>query len=103
MCAGREGSVPLFFNRPTTQSFGDNYLNPQGEAYKTVGERGSDDFKDPDVVAMNIFHNDMAGQSEDVSAECNNNVMKIGRGNKGLVLINVGNSTDFSISTSLPD
>lgn len=42
MLAGRAKIVPLFFNRPTDRSFGDNPMNPQGEAYNTMGQRGSD-------------------------------------------------------------
>jgi alpha-amylase len=103
MVAARQGAVPLFFNRPSSQSFGDDPMHPQGEAFKTVGQKGSDDFKQPNVVEINKFHNLMANEDESVSAENNNNIMKIQRGKKGLVLVNVGGSTDINIGTSLPD
>ena len=103
MVAARQGAVPLFFNRPSSQSFGDDPMHPQGEAFKTVGQKGSDDFKQPNVVEINKFHNLMSNEDESVSAENNNNIMKIQRGKKGLVLVNVGGSTDINIGTSLPD
>ena len=105
MCAAREGSVPLYFNRPTTQEFGGNYLNPQGEPYKNVGQSGSDDYKSKDVVEMNKFHNAMAeaNAKESVSAINNNKVMKVERGNIGVVLVNVGDNTSINTSTKLPD
>lgn len=106
MVAGREGSVPLFFNRPTSQSFGDNYLNPQGEPYKSVGKSGSDDYKQQNVVVMNKFHTIMEenNQKESVESINSNNVMKISRGNKGIVLTNVSSSSQhIDTSTSLPN
>lgn len=106
MVAGREGSVPLFFNRPTSQSFGDDYIHPQGEPYKDVGQSGSDDYKQQNVVEMNKFHTLMeeSNVGESVEAINNNNIMKISRENLGLVLVNVSTSSQsVSTSTNLPD
>ena len=99
--AAREGAVPLFFNRPKSQSFGSNYLSPQGEAFNKVGEAGSDDYKQQNVVAMNKFHTVMEENNvgEKVDALNNNNVYRVQRGNKGLVLVNVS-SNNQSINIS---
>lgn len=92
--ASRQGAIPLFFNRPTSQSFGDNYLAPQGEAFKDAGQAGSDDYKQQNVVAMNKFHTIMEENNigEKTDALNNNNVYRVQRGNKGLVLVNVSTS-----------
>ena len=103
MLAGRAKMVPLFFNRPTDRSFGDNPMNPQGEAYNTMGQRGSSDFASQNVVAVNLFHNAMASEGEKISSINNDKVFKIERGSKGVVLTNVGGSTSISTSTSLPN
>ena len=102
--AAREGSVPLYFNRPTTQNFGNDYMHPQGEPYKTVGQSGSDDFKQKNVVEMNKFHNLMAknDQKEKISS-ITNKIMKIERGDQGIVLVNVGGNTNIDTPTSLKD
>lgn len=107
MVAARAGSVPLYFNRPSSANFNttNNYLNPQGEPYKTIGQAGSDDYKQTNVVEINKFHNAMskAKAGETVSRINNNKVMKVERGNAGVVLVNVGDSASISTSTSLPN
>lgn len=105
MIAARTDMVGLFFNRPVDTDFGSNPMNPQGEPYKTMGERGCDDFKSKNIVAVNKFHNAMVGEKETISSECGDKVFKVQRGNKGLVLINVDkdNSKDINLDTSLPD
>ena len=105
MIAARADMVGLFFNRPVDTDFGSNPMNPQGEAYKTMGERGCNDFMSKNIVAVNKFHNAMVGEKENISSECGNKVFKVQRGNKGLVLINVdkNNSQNINLDTSLPD
>ena len=118
MLTARDKIVPLFFNRPVDRDFGSNPLSPQGEAYVDVGEKGSDDFKDETIVAINKFHNEMVGCSEKVDKLCPEKsgsdqtdyykVIKIERLNdtkgKGIVMVNVGdNAKDIDTSTSLPD
>lgn len=66
MLAARDGIIPLYFNRPTAQTFTGSALNPQGEPYNTMGQKGSDDYKSKNVVAINKFHNEMVGQAETV-------------------------------------
>ncbi|MDP4147548.1 MAG: alpha-amylase family protein, partial [Bacillota bacterium] len=48
MITSRAGTVPLFLSRPTG----------------SIGSEGDGLWKDPDVVAVNQFHNAMAGQNE---------------------------------------
>lgn len=105
MIAARTDMVGLFFNRPVDTDFGSNPMNPQGEAYKTMGERGCNDFMSKNIVAVNKFHNAMVGEKETISSECGDKVFKVQRGNKGLVLINVdkNNSQNINLDTSLPD
>ena len=103
LMTARDKVVPLFFNRPVDTDFGSNANSPQGEAYKTMGERGSDDFASKNVMAVNLFHNAMASEGEKISSINNDKVFKIERGNKGILLTNVGGSTSISTSTSLPN
>ena len=88
----RADIAPLFFNRPTS------YPN------FTIGQKGSDDFKNADIVAVNKFHNAMAGKSESVSNPTGE-IMMIQRGTSGqetgVVLVNVGSTTSISTPTTL--
>ena len=90
----REGIAPLFFNRPVS------YPN-----FK-IGAKGSNDFKDADIVAINKFHNAMVGKRESVTNPTGE-VMMIQRGNKGedagVVLVNVGSTASISVQTTLKD
>lgn len=100
----RKEVVPLFFNRPVDTNFGENMYKPQGSAYIPVGEKGSDDFKSPNVVAVNKFHKAMRKESEKLSGINNNMIMKAERGDKGIILANVGkNKESISTETSLAD
>lgn len=109
LMTARDKVVPLFFNRPVDTDFGSNANSPQGEAYKTMGERGSDDFASKNVVAVNRFHNAMVGQAEKIStAQGNGNggdpkILVVNRGNKGTAIINTGRDSEFEVESSLPD
>lgn len=109
LMTARDKVVPLFFNRPVDTDFGSNANSPQGEAYKTMGERCSDDFASKNVVAVNRFHNAMVGQAEKIStAQGNGNggdpkILVVNRGNKGTAIINTGRDSEFEVESSLPD
>ena len=109
LMTARDKVVPLFFNRPVDTDFGSNANSPQGEAYKTMGERGSDDFAAKNVVAVNRFHKAMVGQAEKIStAQGNGNggdpkILVVNRGNKGTAIINTGRDSEFEVESSLPD
>lgn len=57
-------------------------------------------WKDADLVAMNVFHNKMAGTSEYLRWSGNDTLI-VERGNKGIAIINTGASKSISVATSL--
>lgn len=87
IAASRAGSVPLFFDRPTGN----------------IGSEGDALWKDSDVVAVNEFHNAMAGQNEYLRLQNNNKAMIIERGSKGAVIVNEGDSFNLNTPTNLED
>ena len=103
----RKDIVPLFFNRPVDSDFGTDMYHPKDtDAYKTMGERGSDDFKSKNVAVMNRFHTAMQSEDEKLEAveNTNNSVYKATRGEKGVLLANVTESEQkVETETCLPD
>lgn len=98
--ASRSGSTPLFFSRPEGGGSGVRFPG------KTqIGDRGSALFKDQAIIAINAFHNAMAGQPEKLSnPNGNNQVFMNERGSHGVVLANAGSSSvAINASTKLPD
>lgn len=96
--AARQHGTPLFFSRPmnsTRQNYwGDN----------RIGERGNDEFKHPEVVAVNKFRRAMHGQAEKVEVSDNGQVIEVARGDKGAALINIGESAqEVQLATTLAD
>ncbi|MED0773542.1 alpha-amylase [Bacillus siamensis] len=96
----RSGSTPLFFSRPEG---GGNGVRFPGKSQ--IGDRGSALFKDQAITAVNIFHNVMGGQPEEISnPNGNNQIFMNQRGSKGVVLANAGSSSvAVNTSTKLPD
>ncbi|MCM8508803.1 starch-binding protein [Bacillus amyloliquefaciens] len=96
----RSGSTPLFFSRPEG---GGNGVRFPGKSQ--IGDRGSALFKDQAITAVNQFHNEMAGQPEELSnPNGNNQIFMNQRGSKGVVLANAGSSSvTINTSTKLPD
>ena len=78
----RQNGTPLFYSRPmnsTRENFwGDNLL----------GARGNDEFFHPEVVAVNKFRQQMAGQTEDIHISENGEVAVVNRGDMGASVIN---------------
>ncbi len=96
--AARQNGTPLFFSRPAG-STRDNYWGNN-----RIGARGNDEFKHPEVVAVNKFRRAMHGQPETITQANNGAVIAVGRGDAGLVLINLtATPQDIDITTSLPD
>lgn len=97
--AARQNGTPLFFSRPAG-STRENYWGNN-----RVGARGNDEFKHPEVVAVNRFRRDMKGQPETVSATDNGAVIEVARGNAGVALINISASEQDieNLPTTLPD
>lgn len=87
IAAARANATPLFFDRPTGN----------------IGDEGDPLWKDPDVAAINQFHNAMVGKSEYLRWTNNNTTMLIDRGNAGTVIVNDGGSTYVNSPTNLVD
>lgn len=80
----REGGTPLFFSRPMGASVTDQWGNNE------IGKAGSDFYKDPEVVEINKFRNQMIGEEENLSNPMEDtSIMMIERGNRGVVLVSV--------------
>ncbi|MDE6370555.1 MAG: alpha-amylase, partial [Duncaniella sp.] len=93
----RQNGTPLFFSRPAG-STRENYWGNN-----RVGARGNDEFKHPEVVAVNAFRKAMHGQPEALVASDNGAVVAVLRGMKGMALINLSDSEqNFELPTSLP-
>lgn len=88
--AARANTVPLFFNRPAGS----------GKFAANLGTAGNNLWKDADVVAVNKFHNNMAGQSEYLRYQ-GNEIILVERGNKGLVIANLGGDAYIDQPTNL--
>ena len=89
--AGRADSTPLFFNRTSGGYLAGN-----------MGSAGDDMWKDPIVVAANNFRNAMAGEGEYIRTQ-GNNLFITERGTKGVMIVNVGDSTYVNCDTNLAD
>ena len=100
--AARKDGTPLFFDRPNNSSAD----NPWGD--NRIGPAGSDMYKDPQVVAVNFFRNEMGDSAQFASNPIagNTQVVMIERGdaNKGAVIINASNEdVDLSAATAMAD
>ncbi|GIP15234.1 alpha-amylase [Paenibacillus montaniterrae] len=90
MVASRAQTVSLFFNRPAGN----------GKFAASLGNAGNDLWKDPDVVAVNQFHNAMAGEGEYVRNQ-GNEILLVERGTKGITIINLGGDAYIDQPTNL--
>lgn len=98
--AARRDGTPLFFDRPNNSSAS----NPWGD--NKIGPEGSDMYKDPQVVAVNFFRNEMGDTPQRAvnPVPGSNKVVMIERGdsNKGVVIINAGSEdVDISADTTM--
>ena len=94
----RQNGTPLFYSRPMNSTrenyWGDNLL----------GARGNDEFFHPEVVAVNKFRKEMAGQMENVQVVADGQVVAVSRGDKGVALVNFSLDTiEVEAPVSLPD
>lgn len=97
--AARQNGTPLFFSRPAG-STRENYWGNN-----RVGARGNDEFKHPEVVAINKFRRAMHGQPETIIPANEGAVVAVQRGTAGLALINLSSSAqtlDIDLSATLP-
>ena len=98
--AARENGTPLFFSRPD----GSNGSSGNYWGNNVLGAKGNDEFKAPEVAAVNKFRNAMLGEKECLrNPNGNSKILQIDRGTKGTVIINLGDSTTISSQTTVAD
>lgn len=86
ICA-RSGGTPLFFDRPSGSSTEDQWGDNE------IGKKGSDFYKDKEVIAVNKFRTAMIGEDEKLSnPNDDTGLIMIERGSKGAVIVNVTNN-----------
>lgn len=89
---------PLFYSRPA----GSTRANYWGN--NLAGARGNDEFKHPEVVAVNKFRKAMASQPEAITLNDAGTVAQISRGDKGAAFINISNKpVKIKMATLLDD
>ncbi len=94
----RQNGTPLFFSRPT----GSTRQNYWGN--NVLGARGNDEFMHPEVVAINNFRKQMAGEKENIQKSENGQVLVVNRGKKGAAIVNISKLAHaIDIPTSLPN
>ncbi len=94
----RQNGTPLFFSRPAGSTRSNYYGN------NVLGARGNDEFKHPEVVAVNKFRTAMNGQKEDVQMSEDGEVLLVNRGKKGAAIVNISKSANFvDLPTGLPN
>ena len=96
--AARKDGTPLFYSRPdgSTNNLGGRWGNNK------IGAKGNDQFKDPEVAAVNKFRNAMVGEDECLrNPNGDSKILQIDRGTKGTVIINLGGATSIDSETSM--
>lgn len=94
----RQNGTPLFYSRPAGSSRENYWGNNR------IGEKGNDEFKHPEVVAVNKFRKAMHGMPEKIKVSTDGTVVEINRSNSGAAIVNLSKKTaQLSIATTLPD
>lgn len=94
----RQNGTPLFYSRPDG-STRDNYWGNN-----RIGAKGNDEFKHPEVVAVNKFRKAMHGQLEKIKVSADGTIVEINRGDKGAVILNLSQEpAQLSMKTTLAD
>ena len=94
----RQNGTPLFYSRPDG-STRDNYWGNN-----RIGAKGNDEFKHPEVVAVNKFRKAMHGQLEKIKVSADGTIVEINRGNTGAVIVNLSQEpAQLSMKTTLAD
>ena len=81
----RQYGTPLFYSRPDGSSLENVWGN------NVAGAKGNDEFKHPEVVAVNKFRTAMSGQKEALYFNENQTVVEVARGDQGVALVNISN------------
>ena len=94
----RQNGTPLFYSRPDG-STRDNYWGNN-----RIGAKGNDEFKHPEVIAVNKFRKAMHGQLEKIKVSADGTIVEINRGDKGAVIVNLSQEpAQLSMKTTLAD
>ncbi len=94
----RQNGTPLFYSRPAGSTRSNYYGN------NVLGARGNDEFKNPEVTAVNKFRTQMAGLKENVQVSENGEVLLVNRGKKGAAIVNLSTNANFvNLPTTLPN
>lgn len=93
----RKIGTPLFYNRPE----GSDALNGNYWGTNILGNKGNDQFKDPEIVAVNKFRTAMVGTDEAFYNLNNNKIIQIDRCSSSLdtygsCIVNVGDAYEIS-------
>lgn len=92
----RQYGTPLFYSRPD----GSGPENVWGN--NVAGAKGNDEFKHPEVVAVNKFRAAMSGMQETIYINDNKTVVEVCRGAKGVSLVNISSKEQkIEIPTTL--
>lgn len=92
----RQNGTPLFYSRPDGSTRNNYWGNNR------IGAKGNDEFKHPEVVAVNKFRKAMHGQLEKIKVSADGTIVEINRGNKGAVIVNLSQKpTQLSMKTTL--
>lgn len=81
--ASKKDGTPLFFNRPQGKEA------TQFPGVSKIGDKGNDEFKHPEIIAVNNFRDAMLGEDEELLNGSTKETLIIKRGNKGVVIINL--------------
>ena len=98
--AARKEGTPLFFSRPKGAE------GVQFPGASKIGDAGNDEFKNPEVIAVNKFRTAMRGEEENLfnaDEDGGSKILCIERGKKGVVIINTGDEVKIKALSSLPD
>ena len=69
-----------------------------------IGEKGNDQFKHPEVAAVNKFRNAMEGEAEYLrNINGSSEILQIDRGTSGTCIINLGGELDIDTATKMAD
>ena len=94
----RDATTPLFFSRPNGRT-PENYWGNN-----VLGARGNDEFRHPEVAAVNKFRRAMAGQKESVNVGDNGAIVAVSRGNAGVAVANFADRKEkVDVAVGLPD
>ncbi|WP_084065126.1 starch-binding protein [Paenibacillus stellifer] len=90
--ASRAQTTSLFFDRP----------GGSGKFGTALGQTGSTLWQDPDIAAVNKFHNAMVGQTEYLRTQ-GSQILLVDRGTVGTTIVNLGGDASINSPTSLAD